>query len=56
MNLCKFEPVKDKVSLQVKKTVIYWGLFPVGGKIEPWVIAPDVLLASGYVRRNLLNK
>ena len=27
-----------------------------GGKFEPWVIAPDVLLALGYVRRHILNK
>ena len=27
-----------------------------GGKFEPWVIAPNVLSESGYVRHHLLNK
>ena len=27
-----------------------------GGRNGPWVIAPDIMSASGYVRRNILNK
>ena len=27
-----FAPIKDKVFWQGKKTVIHWGIFPVGGK------------------------
>ena len=50
-----FAPIKDKVCWQRKKTMIHWGLFPVGGKFEPWVIAPDILLASGYVRPHLMK-
>ena len=49
-------PIKDKNFWQGKKTVIHWGLFPVGGKFEPWVIDPNILLDSGYVIRHLLNK
>ena len=56
VKLGKFAPIKDKVCWQGQNTVINWGLFPVGGKLEPWVIAPDVLSASGYVICHLLNK
>ena len=27
-----------------------------GGKFEPWVIAPNVLSALGYVRLHIMNK
>ena len=56
VHLVTLVPIKDKVCWQVKKTVIHWGLFPVGVKIEPWVIAPDALSALGYVRWNILNE
>ena len=56
VQLGTFALIKDKVCCQEKKTVIHWGLSPVGGKFEPWVIAPNVLFASGYVIRRLLNK
>ena len=56
MQLGTFAPIKDKVLWHEKKTVIQWGLFHVGGKFEPWVIAPNVFLSPGYVRRHLLNK
>ena len=56
MQLYTFAPIRDKVFWKVKKTVIHWGLFTVGGRNEPWVIAPDDMLASEYVRRHLLNK
>ena len=56
LQLGTFAPIRDKVFYQGKKMVIHWGLFPVVGKIQPWVIVTDVMLASGYVRRNLLNK
>ena len=56
VNLGTFLPIKDKCYWQGKKTLIHWGLFPVGVKFEPWVIAPGVLSESGYVRRHLLNK
>ena len=36
--------------------VLHWVVLPVGGKCEPWVIALDFILPSGYVRRNILNK
>ena len=35
VKLGNFVPIKDKVLWQGKKTVIHWGLFSVGGKIEP---------------------
>ena len=54
--LGNFAPIKDEVFCQGKNTVINWGLFPVGGKFELWVIAPNVLSASGYVRHHILNK
>ena len=53
VQLGTFAPIKDTVLWQVKKTVIHWGLFTVGSKFYPWVIAPDVLSASEYVRRHL---
>ena len=56
MHMGTFVPIKDKVFCQVNNNVIHWGLFTVGGKYEQWVIAPDVLLVSGYVRRHILNK
>ena len=56
VHLGTFAPNEDKVFYQGKKTVKNWGLFPVGGTFEPLVIAPNVLSASGYVRRNVLNK
>ena len=36
--------------------MVHWIVFPVGGKCEPWVIALVVMLPSGYLRRNILNK
>ena len=56
VQLGTFAPITTKCFCQGKKTVIHWGLFPVGRKFVQWVIAPNVLLASGYVRQNLLNK
>ena len=56
VQLGTFSPIKYKVFWHGRKTELYWGLFPVLVQFEPWVIAPNVLLASGYVRRNLLNK
>ena len=50
------DPIKDKVCWQGKKTVIHWGIFPVGGKFESWVIAPNVLLESGYLSSHILKK
>ena len=51
-----FAPIKYTFFWKGKKAVINWGLLPVGGKLEPWVIALNVLLESGYVRLHLLNK
>ena len=56
VQLGTFATIKDKVLWQLKKTVIHWGIFTVGRKIEQKVISPDVMLASGYVRRHILNK
>ena len=36
--------------------MVYWVVFPMGGKCEPWEIALGVVLPSGYVRRHLLSK
>ena len=38
VQLGTFAPIRDKVFWQVKKMIIHWGLFPVGGRKEPWVI------------------
>ena len=43
MQLGNFATTSDKVGCQGKKTVIHWGIFPVGETIEPWVIKPDVM-------------
>ena len=56
MQMGNFAPIKDKVFWKGKKTVIHWGFFPVRVKFEPWVITPDVLLASGYARCHIMNK
>ena len=56
MQLDTFALINDKVCCKLNKTVIHWGLFTVGGRNEPWVIAPDDMSASEYVRRHLLNK
>ena len=56
MHVGTFAPIKYKVFWQGNNTLIHWGLLPVGGKFEPWVIAPDVLLESGYVRRHIPNR
>ena len=49
VQLGTFAPIKDKVCWQGKNTVIHKVLFPVGRKIEPWLITPDVLSTSEYV-------
>ena len=49
-------PIRYRVCCQGKRKVAHWGLFPVGGNCEPWMIAPDVMLPSGYVGQCLLNK
>ena len=56
VHLGPFASIRYRVFWEGKKTVIHWGLFPVGGKIEPWVINSDVISASGYVRWHILNK
>ena len=56
VQLGTFEPIRDKVFWKEQNTVIHWGFFPVGGKIEPWVIAPNVMSVSGYVSQNIMNK
>ena len=48
--------IRDIVYWQGEIIVVHWLVFPVGGKCEPWVIALYVMLPSGYVRRNILNK
>ena len=49
-------PLRDIVCWQGKITVVQWGLLPVLGKCEPWVITSDVMSPSGYLRRRLLKK
>ena len=51
-----FALTKDKVFCQGKKTVMQWGLLPMGIKFKPWVISSNILSASGYVRIHLMNK
>ena len=51
-----FGNIKDKVFWKGKKTVIHWGLLPVGIKFESWVITLDVSSASEYMRRHIMNK
>ena len=36
--------------------MVHWGLYLVGRKQEPWIIAPEVMSLTGYVRRMLLFK
>ena len=55
MQLDTLAPIRDRVFWQGKTTVIYWGIFTAVRNIEPWVIAPDVMSESGYVRRHILN-
>ena len=51
-----YSHIMDRSYLQRKRIVVHWGLFAVGWKFEPWVIALDVMSQSGYVRRSLLEK
>ena len=48
--------IRDRVFRKWNIPVMHWVVFPVGGKCEPWAIALDVMLTSGYVRRCILNK
>ena len=56
VQLGNFGPIRDKFFWKGKKTIIHWGLFHVGVKIEPCMIAPDFMSATGYVRYHFLNK
>ena len=56
VHLVTYSLISDRVCWYWNKTVVNWGLFPVGWKCEPWVNAPDIIFPSGYVRRRLLNK
>ena len=56
VHLLTSTPIRYRVCWQRNITLVYWGLLPVGGKCEPWVIALDVMSPSGYVRRHLLKK
>ena len=56
VQIVTFELIRDKLFWEGKMTLIHCGLFPVGRKSEPWVIAPDVISTLGCVRRNFLNK
>ena len=51
-----YSSTRDIVWWQGNRTVVHWVLYPVGGKCEPWVIAPNVMSSSGYLRWRLLNK
>ena len=48
--------IRDIVFWQEEIIVVHWVVLPVGGKCEPWVIELDVILPSGCVTRNILNK
>ena len=48
--------IKEKVCFQGKITVVYWSLYPVGEKKEPWIITPEVMSLTGYFRQLLLFK
>ena len=48
--------IRDIVYLQGDIIMLHWVVLPLGGKCEPWMIVLDVMLPSGYVRRNILNK
>ena len=50
------DPIRDTMFLKGKITVVRWRLLLVGRKCKPWVISPDVMQPSGYVRQSLLNK
>ena len=56
VHLVTSTPIRGRVLWQWKITLVHWVVFPVGGKCEPWAVALDVMMPSGYVRRNLLNK
>ena len=48
--------IMDIVYLQEDIIMLHWVVLPLGGKCEPWMMVLDVMLPSGYVRRNILNK
>ena len=48
--------MRDIVCCQGNRTVVHWGLYMVGGKCEPRVIKPYVMLPSVYVSWHILNK
>ena len=49
-------PIRELVCLHGNRTVLHWVLYPVGGKQEPWIIDPEVMSPTGFVRRRLLFK
>ena len=42
-------PEHDSLCWKVTRTVVNYGLYPVGKERETWVITPDVLSLTGYV-------
>ena len=36
--------------------MLHWGLYLVGRKQEPWIIAPEVMSLTGYVWKMFLSK
>ena len=55
VHLVTSDPIRDRLLWKNERTFLHWVLFLVGGKYEPWVIAPYVMLPSGYVRRHLVS-
>ena len=48
-------PMRDIVCWKWNIIAVHWLVLPVGVKCEPWAIALDVMLPSGYVRQDFLN-
>ena len=44
LNLGTSYPIRERVCWQGRKKVVYWVIYPLGGKCEPWLVAPECCL------------
>ena len=55
-NLASDIPIRDKLSWKGNKTVINWVSYPVGKKLYPWLVAPEVMYSTDFVKLHVLLK
>ena len=49
VELGTLSPEHNSLCWKVTRTVVNYGLYPVGKERETWLITPDVLSLTGYV-------